>query len=79
MADFIYNTDDPEYVQYNNALPGFIGYMRPILKKFSALYHLDKAAAKAWAKNDPLLLGFLNVLIEGKDYIEGLQEGTEQW
>jgi hypothetical protein len=79
VADLTYDPTDPEYIQYNNALPGFISYMRPIMKKFRTLYHLDKAAAKAWAKDDPLLLGFIDMLIEGKEYIEGLQEGTEQW
>ena len=80
MADLTYDTTDADYVQYNNALPGYIAYVTPILKKFRKVWFQDKAAAKAWAKRDPLLLATIRMLQDGMKYIETLEnEDTTQW
>ena len=82
MADLTYNTDDADYVKFLNGLPQLIAYMTPILKQFRILWRQDKAAAKAWAKRDPLLMAFLEFLfdVEKKGYIESLKgEDSSQW
>ena len=80
MADLTYDTTDPDYVQYNNALPGYIAYVTPILKKFRKVWYQDRAAAKAWAKRDPLLMRTLDMLLEGEEYVQSLRgEDTPSW
>ena len=80
MADLTYNTTDPQYVQYKNAIPGYIDYMKPILAKFKLVWFQNRTKAKAWVKKDPLLKMTLMMLLDGEQYLEKLRgEDLDAW